>query len=68
MELKIQLLLSIVICRCLVDAYSVCLTDWLASDSIMFSELKEITVIADRRAIIGRECYCLLWTSERIRV
>lgn len=50
MELKRQLLLSVVTCGYLVDAYSVCLADHsLATDSILFSELKEITVMADRR-------------------
>lgn len=52
MELKRQLLLSVVTCGYLVDAYSVCLADHsLATDSILFSELKEITVMADRRAM-----------------
>lgn len=51
MELKRQILFYGLICRFFVNAYPVCITDSLAVDSILYSELKEVTVLADRPTV-----------------
>lgn len=52
MELKRQILLSGLVCGLSIYMHSSCLTDSLATDSVMFSELKEVTVVADRPVAI----------------
>lgn len=51
MELKRQMLLIVLTYGLFVNAYSVCINDSLVADTIKFSELNEITVMADRGAV-----------------
>lgn len=54
MELKRQLLISGLFCGLFFNGHSVCLTDSLANDSVMYSELQDVTVVAERPVTILR--------------